>query len=133
VVQAEKDDISPESFEEYYEITDGIEGYEMIQSYSSPSEIIYIYDNGKYNILFCQNIKKYYDININTEGYEIIPVYIGDYEGIYVHMSKQNCEYLSYDNGSYVISISVASYNNEEPIGQNALINLAKSVQKVEN
>jgi hypothetical protein len=133
LVKSEDDDVYPETIEEIYEITEGIEDYEMIQSESSPMELIYIYDNGKYRIRFTQTTKAYYDINVNTEGYDIVPIFIDDYEGIYLHMENQQYEYLSYDNEAYIISIGVTSYNSESEFGQNALINIAKSVQKVEN
>jgi hypothetical protein len=38
----------------------------------------------------------------------------------------------NFDNGSYVISFSVKNYNSHSFIGQNALIDIANSVQKVE-
>jgi hypothetical protein len=133
VVQSDIDVSDPETFEDFYEITDGIDGYEVIDSYTTPSESVFVYDNGMYRIRFIQTIKKHYNIGINTEGYDIIPVYIGEYEGIYVNMKNQKHEYLSYDNKSYIISIGVTAYNSDLSIGQNALIDIAKSVKKVEN
>jgi hypothetical protein len=132
VVQADKNSVYPETLDEIYEITKGIEGYRVIQSNETPFDRVIVYDNGQYEIRFTQIIQKYYDNNINSERYEIIPVRIGDNEGIYINMLKQNLEYLSYDNGKYVITFTVYNYNNY-PIGQNALIEMAKSVQKVEN
>jgi hypothetical protein len=133
VVQSDIDEVAPETFMDFYEITADIDGYKLIDNYTTPSERVFVYDNGIYRIRFIQTIKKHYNIGINTEGYDIIPVYIGEYEGIYINMKNQKHEYLSYDNNSYVISIGVTRYSGELPIGQNALINIAKSVKKVEN
>jgi hypothetical protein len=133
VVKSDTDDIYPETIAEYYEITAGLDGYDIIDSNTSPYERNITYDNGDIRLKYKQIVKKYFDINMNTEGYDVIPVKIGDFEGLYVDMSNQKIEYISFNNGSYVITILAISHNGSKTIGQYSLINLAKSVQKVEN
>jgi hypothetical protein len=133
IVKSDENAEYPETFEELYEITEGIDDYEVTQSYETPTEKVIVYDNGQYEIRFTQVFQKYYDVNINTEGYDIVPVEIGDIDGLYVYMIKQEVEYLSYDNGKYIITFTVSHYNTDNPFGQNALISMAESVQKVEN
>jgi hypothetical protein len=132
VVKSEDDDVYPETFEEIYEITEGVANYEVIETYETPAERVTIYDNGQRKIRFTQAIKKYYDVNINSEGYEMVTVNIGGNDGFYVDMTKQSAEYLFFDKGRYIITITVSNYESEYSIGKNALISLANSVQIVE-
>ncbi|MDR0919738.1 MAG: hypothetical protein LBM93_10945 [Oscillospiraceae bacterium] len=133
VVQSFKEETYPTSFEDFYTISGGIDGYDLTDRYETETEITHIYDNGERKIKFKQILKEYYDINLNTEGYDVLTIKVGDNDGMYVNMTEQNLEYLSFDNGSYVISFSVKNYNSQSCIGQNALIDIANSVQKVEN
>jgi hypothetical protein len=133
VVKSESDDVYPETIEEFYEIADGLDGYEIIDIFESPYENIIDYDNGKSKIRYKQIVKGQFKVNINTEGYELIPIKVGEHDGYYVDITIQKIEYLSFDNGSYDITILVTNYDNGNPIGQNALIDMANSVQKVEN
>jgi hypothetical protein len=133
VVKSDTDDSYPETIEEFYEITAGLDGYDLVYSFASQHERVIDYDNGQSRIRYKQIVEGQFSVNINTEDYELIPVKVGVHEGYYVNITDQKIEYISFDNGSYVITISVANYNNENSLGKYALINMANSVQKVEN
>ncbi|MDE6665650.1 MAG: DUF4367 domain-containing protein, partial [Ruminococcus sp.] len=84
--------------------------------------IIYIKDN--IAIYFSQYTKEMYNPSINTEDAEILTMDINGHEAIYF-IDNNNYYNLIWDNGDYIISIG-------SNIGENELIQMAKSVQKVE-
>ncbi len=115
---------APETIENIYAITYELHDYEIIyEEYDNYSRNI-TYKNEDIVIDYFQYVKFAYDVHLNTENTDIENFVINGKEVIYY---KDNHEYdhLIWDNGDYIISIS-------SNIGKNALVEIAKSVQKVE-
>lgn len=123
-VQPIEDDSAPETLEEIYAITYNLNDFEII--YEELNEYRHDIDYGKDNIViyFSQYTKEMYDSNVNTEDAEILTIDINGHEAIYF-IDNHNYYNLIWDNGDYIISLS-------SNINKNALIEMAKSVQKVE-
>ena len=123
-IQPVEDDSAPTTLEEIYEITYDISDFEI--DYFEENDIgrttVYIKDDT--TIYFMQYMKKDYKSNINTEDAEILTMDINGHEAIYF-IDNNNYYNLIWDNGDYIISIG-------SNIGENELIQMAKSVQKVE-
>lgn len=125
-VQTIQDDTAPESFEDIYVITSIPDGFEIVFQNDNITEapaLITEYRNGQKRIIFSQCIKSRYDVNVNTEGYEMKRIDINGNEGFIVDMVDDY--YIAWDNGDYILTIS-------SNVGENALIDIADSVQKVE-
>lgn len=120
---ADKTD-APETIEDIYIITDGLDGYKVIFEENRDNYRNVTYKKGDNFIDFSQYVKSAYDIRLNTEGTVIETLIINGKEAVYY---KDNNGYYSlmWDNGDYIISIS-------SNINKNALIEMAKSVQKAE-
>lgn len=123
-VQPIEDDSAPLTIEDIYEITYDLSeftiDYEEYDDYSR--YITYIKDD--IAIFYEQYTKDMYDVNINTEDAEISTLIINGYEAIYFQDNNQYY-HLIWDNGDYIISLG-------SNIGKDILIDIAKSVQKVE-
>lgn len=117
---------APETIEDIYEITYNLSGYIIErEDYKDIYRCISYYnDKEDHTIVFYQYVKSQFDIGINTEETETSVINIGDYEAVYY---TDNNDYITviWDSGEYVIVIS-ANFS------QNELIEIAKSVQKVE-
>lgn len=125
-VQAIQDDTAPESFEDIYVITNIPDGFEIVFQNDNIEEtpvLMTEYRNGQKRIIVNQWIKSQYDVNVNTEGFEMVRIDINGNEGFIVDMDDDY--YIAWDDGDYILEI----IGN---IGENALIDIAKSVQKVE-
>jgi hypothetical protein len=131
VVQSIPDDIAPVTFKDIYEITAGIENHILTENYESPTDIVSVYDNEYSQIRFKQSIKAHYDVNVNSEGYKMERVFINGMEGYYIDMTDQNSQYLSWDNGDYIMTITVI-LNGDVNIDKNTILLIAESVKKVE-
>ena len=115
-----------ENFEDIYIITNLPEGFEItFQNDSSQdiSALITEYRNGAERIIFSQYIESQYNVNVNTEGYDMIPLDVNGNEGFMISMGDDI--YIAWDNGDYIFEI----VGN---IGENQLIDIANSVQKIE-
>lgn len=123
-VQPVEDDTAPTTLEEIYEITYDISDFEVVYNEEDEytHDIVYTKDN--IAIYFTQYTKKKYHHSINTEGAEITTVDINGHEAIYFIDNHDYCNII-WDNGDYIISLG-------SNIGENILIEIAKSVQKVE-
>lgn len=130
-VQTIDDNDSPLDFTDIYEITTDLSDYELKTSLESSFLRKYNYRNEHCKISFSQFIKEYYNATVNTEGYDIEAISINGHEGIYVDMYNQNGKIVIWDNGDYILTISI-SYDNEIEFSKDELIILAESVQKVE-
>lgn len=125
-VQAIQDDTAPESLEDIYVITNIPDGFEIVFQNDNIEGIPYLfteYRNGQECIIFSQYIKSRYDVNVNTEGYEMVRIDINGNEGFIVDMVDDY--YIAWDNGDYIFEI-------DSNVGKDILIDMAKSVQKVE-
>jgi hypothetical protein len=123
-VQSEEISDAPMTIEDIYDITYDLSGFSIDFENSNDYSRNISYVNGDISIDFQQYTKEMYDEDLNTEGTEISTIDINNHEAIYFRDNHQyDC--LIWDNGDYIMVI----YSN---IGKDALIDIAKSVQKVE-
>lgn len=124
IVQPVEDDSAPTTLEEIYEITYNINDFKI--DYYDKNEysrcITYVKDDTA--IYFSQYTKNMYNPNINTEDAEILAIDINGHEAIYFIDNNNYCNII-WDNGDYIIGLG-------SNIDKNILIEMAKSVQKVE-
>lgn len=124
MVKSIDNDNSPETIENIYAITYELNDYEIIyENYNDYIRNI-TYKNGDLVIDYFQYVKFAYDVHLNTENANIETLLINGKEMIY-YKDNHEYDYLIWDNGDYIISIS-------SNIGENSLIEIAESVQKVE-
>lgn len=123
-VQSTKDNNAPSTIEDIYEITYNLTDFTLeYEDYTEYSRnTTYVRDN--IIIDYKQYTKEMYDENINTENAEITFIDINGYEAIYF-IDNHNYSNIVWDNGDYIITL----FSN---VGKDALIDIAKSVQKVE-
>lgn len=119
------DEDAPETIEEIYEITYGLEGYTIDYKFSSDEKYDVVYMNGENYINFVQSVKSSYDVNWNTEGASIEIITLGEYEAIYFCNNDYNYHHLIWNAEDYVFSVTCN-------IDKNELKKMAESVQKVE-
>lgn len=125
-VQTIQDDDAPKDFEDIYAITNIPDGFEIVfqnDNIEGIPELITIYRNGQQRIIFSQFIKSQYRVSVNTEGYEMVRVNINGNEGFMIDMVEDI--YIAWDNGDYIFEI-------DSNVGENALMDMANSVKKVE-
>lgn len=124
VIQPENKTDTPETIEDIYEITYDLSEYEIsYENYTNYKRNI-IYSKDNITINFEQSTKKMFNENINTEGANISEIDINGNVAMYFQ-DNHNYDCLIWDNGDYIIKL----HSN---IGKNTLIDIAKSVQKVE-
>ena len=122
VSQTDKD--YPAAINDRYTITYDLSGYELVYSNEDQIYIRSDYKNNDIMIMFSQIVVSEYQANINTEGAEIEHIDINGHDAI--GFEDNNGYYtLIWNNGEYIIDLG-------SNIGKDALIKIAKSVQKVE-
>lgn len=121
-----EDDTAPVTLEEIYKITYNINDFrtDYYEENEYSRKITYIKDDTVTVIDFWQYTKKTFNPSTNTEGAEIQTIDINGHEAIYFIDNHDYCNII-WDNGDYIIYLS-------SNIGKNVLIDIAKSVQKVE-
>lgn len=125
VVRAAEDVTSPEKIEDIYGITVDQSGYEVIYNDLDDHTNNIIYSDKDNNIIdFSQYVKSEFDMGINTESAEITHININGKEAVY-YEDNRGYNTIIWDNGDYIIMISAS-------IGEDALKDIANSVQKVE-
>ena len=130
-VYSVSDDSDHLDFADIYEITSDMSDFELTDVSEDIFEREYTYQNEHCKIIYEQYIKKYYKAYENTEGYHMEKIFVNDFEGYYIDMSKINTKTIVWDNGDYVFAI-LAKYDDVYTIDKNSVIDIAKSVQKVE-
>ncbi len=128
VVQSDNYDEAPNEITDIYKITNVPNGFELTYEddvFDCMPFVVSEYRNGNKYILFTQYVKSKYDLNVNTENYSMEFIKIKNYDGYIIDYGDDKY-YLTWDNGEYIFSIN-------SNIGRNSLINVAKSVQKVES
>lgn len=123
-VQPVEDDTAPETLENIYGITYNLDDFEIIYEERNEYSYSITYFNEDIIIDFSQYTKNMYNHNLNTENAEISTIDINGHNAIYFIDNNDYC-HIIWDNGDYVISF-------DSNIGKNTLIDIAKSVQKVE-
>lgn len=123
-IQPVEDDTAPITLEEIYKITYNLDGFEIVYNKKNEFSQYLTYVKEDTVIYFKQYTKDMYNPDINTENAEILTIDINGHEAIYFIDNNDYCNII-WDNGDYIISIG-------SNIGENILIDIAKSVQKVE-
>ena len=118
------DDEAPEKIEQLYEITCGLDGF--VVNWEVTDDLVYnvTYLNEPYIVDFKQSVKSEYDTNWNTEDTSIETIMIDEYEAVYF-LDNHNYHHLVWNAEDYVFSVSTN-------VGKDELIEMSKSVQKVE-
>lgn len=123
-VQPVEDSTAPENLKNIYEITYNLDDFKVIYENKDIFSYNITYLKDDIVIDFNQYIKNY-NFNVNTEdAEEITNIDINRHDAI-CFFDNHNYYNLIWDNGDYIISLS-------SNIGKDALIDIAKSVQKVE-
>ena len=115
---------NPEVIESYYEITSDLSGYSIESDVQSEKERAMIYRRGDVIISFRQTVIHDFKSNYNTEDAIIESIDINGFEAI-GFLDNQDYYSLLWNNGEYIIALS-------SNLGKDALIEMAKSVQKAE-
>lgn len=123
---------APKKIEDKYAITKIPEGFEMKpQNEMQKSNAFYRieYTNGKDRIVFRQIVKsKFYPL-VDNEKCRIYFSSISDYDALFFDRYIDNCYSVYWDSEDYVMQIEIRGEN----VSEEALIELAESVKKVEN
>ena len=114
----------PDKIESFYEITADLSGYSIERDESNEKERAIIYRRGDDIISFRQIVVQGFGRNYNTEDAVIESIDINGYETI-GFFDNQNYYTLIWNNGRYIIKLA-------SNIGKDALIETAKTVNKVE-
>ncbi len=100
----------PDTIEHKYVLASVPEGFEIIETDSSPVDIYTRYKNKQtgQGITFSQWIKTAYKPHVNTEHYQIEEIVINGKNGLYIDFSdkKSNKTFLVWDNGDYTFEVS---------------------------
>lgn len=124
IIQHDGEEDAPESIENIYEITYGMEGYTLHYEEQTDFFISKIYVKEEIVIDYFQWTKGEYKQNWNTEDAEIEHIEINGYKAI-IFTDNHNYNHIIWEDQDYVFTISTN-------IEQSSLIEMAKSVQKVE-
>ena len=116
----------PETIEERYEITEGLEDYylESKSDNHSLAASFFAHKTRDLYIAFYQNTINNYKKNLNTEGTTISFINI-DTQNAISYYDSHGYYHLVWNNGKYIIEL----HSN---VSKNALIELAKTVKKAE-
>lgn len=101
---------SPKTIEYKYALSSVPEGFEMIETDSSPTDVYTLYENSltRQTINIHQWVKSHYKPHFNTEHHNIDEVNINNIKCLYVDFSN-NEDYrtlMVWDNGDYIIEFS---------------------------
>lgn len=123
-------DNCPQRIECRYELSEIPDGFELVETVSSPTIVSTKYKNKSTGATFAivQNVKSHYDPNINTEHQKIEEIDINGNIGLCLDFSddKHSSSLIVWDNGDYIIDIG-------GDLPKDVLANLAKSTKKIEN
>lgn len=116
----------PETIEERYEITEGLEGFVLESEETVNDSIFQYYRSNQDNsvIIFTQNTVKDYTNYLNTENTSISNHLIGDNSAI-TFFDNQGYYNIIWNNGKYILEL-------HSTISKDALIKLANFVKKAE-
>ena len=116
----------PQTIEYQYTLTNVPEGFELIETVSTPSYVYMDYKNLQtgQKIVFWQWVKTHFSPHYNTEKNKFEEISINDTMGLYIDFSSdnRNNSVFIWDNGDYIIEIS-ADLDKESALD---LLNFAK-------
>ena len=124
VQSVNEDKTAPTTIEDIYAITYDLSDYDVIYEEKDNYSYNITYIKDDVVIDFLQYTKDMYDQNVNTEDAEISTIEINGTEAI-IFLDNQNYYHIIINSDDYVFGIG-------SNIGKDALIDIAKSVQKVE-
>lgn len=116
---------APKTIEDIYEITYDLSGFAVVDKFDYDTLKTKVYRNGDKVIIYEQYAESKLDISVNTEEGEISSIYVGDIEAMYIINDNLGYKTVIWDNGEYILIVTTN-------LGQNELIEIAESVQKVE-
>lgn len=120
-------DDCPQTIEHKYFLPEVPEGFELVETISSPIAEYNKFTNSLTDETFdiTQHVKSSYSSNFNTEHKNLNEVEINGHTGLYIDFSENefNSSLLVWDNGEYIIEIG-----GDLPI--DVLVDLAKSTKK---
>ncbi len=100
----------PQTIEYQYALTNVPEGFELIETGSSPTDVYTLYLNSStgQTIVLEQWVKSHFSPHYNTEKNTFEEITINDTTGLFIDSSsdKQNHSVLIWDNEDYIIEIS---------------------------
>lgn len=116
----------PQTIEYQYVLTSVPDGFELIKTVSSPSEICTIYLNSSTGEVITLNqwVKTHFSPHYNTENISFEEIEINDTMGLFIDLSsdKRDNSVLIWDNEDYIIEIS-ADLNKNSTLD---LLNITK-------
>lgn len=119
-------------FDEKLVITADMSDFELTSSSEDVASIEYIYNCGDCEVIYWQNILETYSGTVNTENAnEVDIVDINGADGFYVDMIT-DAKYIGWIQDGYYCEILVR-WDHMDIADKNRIIEMAKSVQKVEN
>ncbi len=108
---------APLTIEYTYTLNSVPDGFELIETDSSPTSVSAFYENSLTNqtIALSQWVKSHYTPHINTEHRILEEININGIAGLFVDFSSDTyiCSLVIWDNGDYIIEIS-ANLNKED-------------------
>lgn len=120
-------DNCPQRIECRYELSEIPDGFELVETVSSPVAVSTKYHNKSTGVTFAiiQNVKSHYEPNINTEHHKIEEIDIKGHVGLCVDFSddEHSSALIIWDNGDYIIDIGGDLPKNElEKLAKNTKI-----------
>ena len=101
---------SPETIEYEYVLSCVPDGFELIETDTSPTNVYTLYMNSltKQTITLHQWVKSHYTPHLNTEYHTLEEIYINNTTGLYMDLSHEDYyrTLLAWDNGDYIIEVS---------------------------
>ena len=121
----------PTVIEEKYYLSELPEGYEILDSSSTPFLEDTIYENPQtgHAITFCQWVKSEFDsIHFNTENNEFVEVEINGHYGLYLETLNDGQQFsgIIWDNGDHILEIA-------GNLAKNDIMKLTKSAKVQKN
>lgn len=109
----------PETIEYRYTLASVPDGFEIVDTNSSPIDVYTLYMNKRTNqtITLYQNVKSNFSPHYNTEHYHLEEVDVNGYTVLCIDLSDKTCNQtlVVWDNGDYIIEI-VADLDKFETI-----------------
>ncbi len=124
IVQSADNDNFPETIEDIYEITYDLCGFTKEVWVDTDLDRRTRYTKDGYCVRFNQAVKSFFDERINTEDAVISTITVNGHEAMY-YCDNHDYDTIIWDNGDYIFILSAN-------VGKDELIEIAKSVQKVE-
>ena len=124
IVRTIDDEVHPDTIEQRYDITGGLEGYTLDMELDEDTRINRIYAKGDNVIYFDQYTKASFDLMINTEDAEVTHIDINGFDTVY-YLDNNGYHTFIWDNGRYIFMLTANTTKDEA-------IEMIRSVRKSE-